>query len=302
MRKQFFLLIGFVIALFTFIAPSYSQTASNGFLWEARKGDRSIALVGTIHMGRPSFAQLAPDILERVRTASVIAVEADLSNAQQTTALMLRYALYAPGTKNLNEQLSAQLRERLAGMLARYGMAPQMVAHMKPWLVAMTLTQAEFARLGLSPAQGTEAQLFALAAEQGKRIVELESVEQQLQLFERAPPSVQIAYLERTIESIETGEAQADVHTIADAWSTRDYEVLERLIDRLDQEAAASPAARFMTDELVHRRNARMLQTIERLSAQTPDLMVAVGSLHFAGPTGLVHGLRNRGWTVTEVR
>lgn len=297
------------IALFC-VEPACAQTAApaaandtapkRGFLWEARKGDRRIVLLGTIHVGRSEFAVFSPDVTARLSEAAVIAVEADASNAQQVTASLQKYALYAESEPRLDKRLDPKLRARLESLLARYGMNPAAVWRMKPWFVAINLALTEASRAGLNPAYGTEALLFALAARDGKRIVELEGIEAQFGFLDGASPPVQMAYLEQTVRSIETGAAEAEIRRIADAWGSRDYAAADQLLSTL--RAATGVAERFVVEQLLDSRHPKMLDGIERYAASGTAHVVAVGSLHFFGPKGLVAGLRGRGWTVTEVR
>ena len=278
-------------------AAASEPAPKRGFLWEARKGDRRIVLLGTIHVGRPEFASLSPDVTARLNEASVFAVEADASDAQRSMAALQRYALYAENEPTLDKRLDPKLRARLEALLARYGMNPASIWRMKPWFVTINLVLTEFSRAGLNPAQGTEALLFAIAARDGKRIVEIEGIDLQFKLLDGAAPSVQMAYLEQTIKSIETGAAEAEGRKIADAWGSRDFAAAEQLLSTL--RAAGGIAERFVVEQLLDARHPKMLDEIERYAASGQKHVVAVGSLHYFGPNGLVAGLRNRGWSVT---
>ncbi len=280
----------------------YEAASPRGFVWEARKGEQRIVLVGTIHVGRPEFAQLPAALLSRARTAAVIALEADPTNAQAVAETMQRYALYGVGDTPLNEQISAGLRKRLEALLPRYGMNPAVIWRMKPWFVAMNLSMAEFARAGMNPAQGTETQLLALAARDGKRVVEIEGIEAQLKVFDDALATEQMAFLEQTIASIESGSAQGEAKALADAWAAGDAAAMERMFAELQIKARQSAAERFFLEQLLENRNVKMLEAIERYATRPAAHLVAVGSLHYFGPKGLLNDLRQRGWTVTEVR
>ncbi len=288
------------------MAPASAQPAASaeprGFVWEARKGEQRIALVGTLHVGRPEFAQLPATVLGPVRAATVIALEADPTQAQAAAQIMQRYALYGVGDAPLNEQIGAGLRKRLEVMLARYGMNPAAVWRMKPWFVALNLSMAELARMGLNPAQGTEAQLLALASREGKRVVEIEGIEAQLKMFDEALVPEQMAFLEQTLESIENGSAQEEVRQLIDAWVAGDTAAMEEKLAQLQAKARQSVAERFVLEQLLENRNATMLAAIERYATRPSRHVVAVGSLHYFGPKGLLNGLRQRGWTVTQMR
>ncbi|HRK56768.1 MAG TPA: TraB/GumN family protein [Burkholderiaceae bacterium] len=294
------------LALWAALAQSVAwagsgQDGPRGFVWEATRGAQRVILVGTVHVGRADFVGLPAAIERRAQQAAVIVVEADVSNAQAAAEATQRYALYGPGEAALDERLSADLWRRLKALLPRYGMNPAVVGRMKPWFVAMNLTLAELARLGLSPAQGTERYLFALAAQTGKPVVEMEGMLAQLKLLDSALPSEQAAFLEQAISAIEQNETQREAQTIMQAWAQADAPAMERLLAKLRARAQTNAADRFMFDQVLEGRNPGMLRAIERYGASGRLHLVAVGSLHYFGPNGIVDGLRKRGWTVTQV-
>lgn len=294
------------LALWAVLAQSVVWAGSGpeeprGFVWKATRGAQRVILVGTIHVGRAEFVGLPAAIERRAQQAAVIAVEADVSNAQAAVEATQRYALYGAGEAALGERLSADLWRRLKALLPRYGMNPAMVGRMKPWFVAMNLTLAELARLGLTSAQGTERYLFALAEQTGKPVVEIEGMTAQLKLLDSALPSQQEAFLEQAISAIEQNEAQREAQTIVRAWARADALAMERLLEKLRARAQTNAADRFMFDQVLEGRNPGMLRAIERYGASGRLHLVAVGSLHYFGPNGIVDGLRKRGWTVTPV-
>lgn len=278
------------------------RDAPRGFVWEARKGAQRIVLVGTVHVGPGEWRGLPPAIERAARAAEVIAVEADASNAQGTLEAVQRHALYGAGEALLNERIGPQLRTRIEQVAPRYGLNPAVLWRMKPWFVALNISMAEIARSGFSPAQGTETQLFALATREGKRVVEIEGMVFQLKLFDGAMASQQTAFLEQTLESIESGQAQRDMQTLTRAWSAGDTAAMEQVLAEMRRKAGQSMADRYTLEQIIEGRHPRMLEAIEHYAASARPHLVAIGSLHYFGPKGLLSGLRERGWSVSEVR
>lgn len=286
----------------TVAAQTPSAENKHGFLWEAKKGEQRVVLLGTIHVGRPGFGTLAPDVMTRLKEARAIAVEADTTNAQRVIASVQRFAMYGEADTALDKRLDPKLKGRVEALATRYGLNPLALWRMKPWFLSLNLVLMEMNRLGLSPAQGTETVLFTLASQEGKRIVEIEGVDAQFAILDGAPLSMQMAYLEQTVRSIEAGEAEIEVRKIADAWAARDTAAAEQLLATIRTTAVKGVAERFVVEKLLDGRHPKMLGEIERFGASGQLHLVAVGSLHYFGPNGLLAGLRARGWTVTEVR
>jgi uncharacterized protein YbaP (TraB family) len=297
----------FVSALWlaTLPAPAAAQTAPDaslqrGFLWEARKGPQKIYLLGTLHVGRPDFYPLPAAKMKRLDEVGIIAVEADVSQAQKVGPIVQRTAFYAPGEPGLDTRIDPALKKRIDPLLAKSGLDPQQAWRMKPWMLANTLSILLIAQLGYNPAYSTEAFLYGLANTKGKSLAEVEGLELQLQLFENAPADTQMAFLQQAVKSIESGEAESEARGIVAAWDNGDTAAAERLLARLSQNNGV--AERFVREQLVEGRHPRMVQEIEKLAAGGKPAVVAVGSLHYFGAKGLLELLKQRGWTITQIK
>lgn len=275
-----------------------SATPKRGFLWEARKGERRAYLLGTIHVGKAEFYPMHPDRLARLQEAEVIAVEADVSEAARVGPLVQNLAYYGDGVPGLDARLPA-LRSRLEDFARRSGLSAEIFWRMKPWMAANTIVVLEAMRLGFAPAYATEAFLFDFARRSGKPIVELESIEAQLRLFDSAPEATQSAYLQQAIEAIDNGTNRDEVTQLVDAWDKRDGAAMERLLAKM--QSAPGIAERFVVEQILEGRHPRMIEAIEGYVASGRLHLVAIGSLHFFGTRGLIELLRQRGYTVVPL-
>lgn len=286
------------IALVAATGTAPAQT-TRGFMWEARKGDARVLLLGTIHVGQAGMTELTDAQSRRVRAAQVVVVEADVSDAQRTMAAFQRHALLAADAPGLDRTLPPALRARLEKLLPRFGLAPEAVWRMKPWVVANNLVVMEAMRLGFSPALSTEAQLFELARSAGLPVVEIESVELQLALFNSAPADVQLAYLAEAVTSIETGAGAREIGDLVSAWRDADEAGMRRRLAVMSESGQAGE--RWIAARVIDGRHPAMLAAIERFAASGRLHVVAVGTLHFFGPAGLLDGLRARGYRITAL-
>ncbi len=279
-------------------APAQTQ-AARGFMWEARKGDARVLLLGTIHVGEAGMTEMTDAQSRRVRAADVIVVEADVSDAQRTMAAFQRHALLAADAPGLDRTLPPALRARVEKLLPRFGLAPEAVWRMKPWVVANNLVVMEAMRLGFSPALSTEAQLFELARSAGLPVVEIESVDLQLALFDSAPADLQLAYLDEAVTSIETGAGAREIRDLVSAWRSADEAGMHRRVAAMSESRHAGE--RWIAARVIDGRHPAMLTAIERYANSGRLHVVAVGTLHFFGPAGLLEGLRARGYRITAL-
>jgi uncharacterized protein len=170
---------------------------------------------------------------------------------------------------------------------------------MKPWMLANTLVVLEAMRAGLSPAYGSEAQLYQLALASGKPVVEIEGIEEQLRLFDEAPLAVQLDYLRHTAETIEDGSAIADIERLVAAWERGDEAAMERLLEQMRR--GGRDAQRFVAERIINGRHPKMVAAIERYAASGRVHLVVIGALHYFGPDGLLQRLRDRGFSLKRL-
>ena len=101
-------------------------------------------------------------------------------------------------------------------------MPPDHVHALKPHLLAMTLTMLEVQRLGYEPALGLDLHFAQRAKREGKPIVELESMAQQMDLFEALPAEVQEDMLRAALEALDDGSLQTELERLVSAWRSGD--------------------------------------------------------------------------------
>lgn len=290
-------LVALVAAHCPAAAWANDDVAPRGFFWEATRGADRVLLVGTIHVGKPQFAAAAAS--PALATAKVFAFEANVFDAQASLAAAQRYAMYPEGAPGLEAQADAATLARLRKLGAERAGGLTLCCRMKPWMVANTLILLEAAGAGLSPAFGAEALLYQAAMSGGKPIVEIEGVEEQLRLFDEAAPAVQLDYLRHALETIESGAGRAEIERLVAAWERGDEAAMEHLAAEMARSDSA--ARRFFAERIFRDRHPKMVAAIERYAASGRLHVVAIGSLHYFGPDGLLRLLRSRGFTVRRL-
>jgi uncharacterized protein YbaP (TraB family) len=278
---------------------AHAQGDRRGFLFEIRKGSQVSLLFGTIHVGRPEFYPLPASRLSRLARFDALVLEADVTDTGRAVVATQKFAMYGDGVDGLDRRLSPDLLKRTEAVLARNQLDRAPMMRMKPWMLGTVLALFEAAQAGYMPALAAEAYLIRLAKADNKPILEFEGIERQFALFESAPWSTQVAFLEDALKAVETNAARREVNRIVQAWETADRVALERLL--AEMRAQTTVGARFTVDTILLGRHDAMVQRIESLMADGRNYLFAVGALHLVGPRGLVELLKARGYTVTEL-
>jgi uncharacterized protein YbaP (TraB family) len=184
-------------------------------------------------------------------------------------------------------------------LLKQYNIEPESVAMMKPWLLASLLTVSEFAAQGYEAALAVDAHLSQQAHAAGKKIVELESADSQMALFDKMTPAEQLTFLQEAISGIEDQEQADQARQIAQAWRSADAAALDALALKAEQDATFS--GRFVQKVLLEGRNPALADGIVKLMGRENNSVAAIGVLHLVGKTSVPELLRKRGLSVERI-
>ena len=160
---------------------------------------------------------------------------------------------------------------------------------LKPWAAAVTL--------GL-PSAGNgrflDMEIYLYAVGRQKRVLGLETVVEQLAVFDQMDVDIQLLLLDEMVKNAQLVPKQLEELTAV--YLAGDLEQIER-VERAQFDAMPAPVMQWFDDRLLDRRNARMLARLVGL-LENDSVLVAVGAMHLAGETGLVAGLRQLGFRV----
>ena len=290
-----------LVAAFALLAMGAAQAQGErrGFLFEIRKGGQASLLFGTIHVGRPDFYPLPASRMTRLARIDALVLEADITDMARAATATQKHAIYGPGEDGLDRRLPPATLRRVEAVLAGHGMDARPMMRLKPWMLASVLALFEASQAGYTQGLAAESWLAGLAKSGNLPILEFEGIEQQFALFETAPWSTQVAFLDEALGAVESKAARREIDRIVRAWETADRPALERLLSEMQAETTIG--ARFTVDTILFGRHPAMVRRIETLMADGRNYLFAVGALHLVGPRGLVEMLRERGYTVTEL-
>jgi uncharacterized protein YbaP (TraB family) len=278
-------------------APAAPPAGPRHFLWEVSSLTNKVYLFGTVHAGKESFYPLAEPVQKAFAESQVLAVEADISDAE-AMAKGGSSMIYTPPDK-LSAHVPAPLYERLLRQLQRFGLQERQFAPLKPFIAASLLSFTEWSRQGYMPAYGVDLHLIGRAKEAKKRLVELEGAQAQARLMASLSEKEGVQALEGAIVALESGLARDQITGVVNAWQAGDPNLLLEVVRMYND---AVPGARELEDKFIWSRHEAMAGKIEAfLLSGRERVFVAVGSLHLAGPRGLVEILKSRGYTVRQL-
>ena len=302
MMKKCFFVIGF------FIISSVQAQNDKAFLWQVttEKGlpeASTVYLFGSIHFANKSFYPLRDEVVEAFRQADTLVVEVDISKVdhQAYNKRLFQQGVYKDGTTikdNISNATWLQLRKRLHYLNVSY----DSIKNYKPGVLVLTLSAMQAIKMGFNPALGIDAYFLAKVVGQKstddgkyKEIIELESLEQQLQLFLNIPNAEPL--LKESLRSLEeTEQLMADMVRF---WKSGDEPQMNKLL--FDDALREYPAFSAIYDVLFYERNRQMTVKIESMLQAKGLYFVVVGAGHLIGERGIVHALREKGYQIKRM-
>ena len=268
------------------------------FLWRVAGDDAVIHMTGSVHVGRPEFFPLAEPLEKAFAAADALAVEVDVEDPanQQALAMLMMQKGMLPDGQTLQDRLGEELWRRLQDHAAETGQPLAMYERLKPGLVAMVLMMAEYQRQGYDPALGIDKHFLDQARAAQKPIRELETIEDQLELFLAVDDELDDLLVDEFLDQM--GELTEMTDRMIALWQAGDADGLERF---MAEQTGDEPEMVAFYRRLLDERNVAMADSLDAWLKGDRDVFVVVGAGHFGGDMGLTSLLEKKGWEVEQV-
>jgi uncharacterized protein YbaP (TraB family) len=264
--------------------PANAAEAYRGpAIWRIADKDTTIYLFGTVH-ALPKDAQwFSGPVATAYAQSNELVTEIPMSDAAGDAKAIAARALLPHG-KSLRDLMTPEDRKQFEAALVSLGLPIEAMDKFQPWYAALTLSLLPVTQAGYDPQSGAENALTARS--DGKTKIALETVDQQIALFAGLPTSVQLQFLDESVESVSKASSTLDA-MVAD-WMRGDPDALAMLLNRdIDDPVLYK---RLLTD-----RNARWARWIDQRMKQPGTVFIAVGAGHLAGKDSVQDQLRKYG-------
>jgi uncharacterized protein len=257
-------------------------------LWELHGKHNTVYLLGSIHVLRPRDYPLAPAVLDAYGNAKGVLMEVnmeELGSAEVQTE-MLGSAMLAEG-KTLTAILGAERYARADALARDVGVELSLFDQFAPWFVAEAISQQQLLQLGFQPESGVEMYFMARAHTDGKSMAGLESVHDQISVFENMSMDTQADYLLSSLE--QAHGLAAEVDSMVHAWQRGDT---QWFVNELQSEFGRDPK---LYDSVLVARNRKWVPKIEALLNDDKNYLVIVGTGHLVGAGSVIDLLKKDG-------
>jgi hypothetical protein len=264
-------------------------------MWQLDGDTNSIYLLGSVHLLRADDHPLPSAIGKAYDDAETLIMELDMDDIDPIEAQSLLTELgLIDDDRSLNDLMGSESYAEAEALAKSADIPLSMLAKSEPWLAAITVEQLMLSRIGFNPMFGIENHLMGKAAADGKQIIGLETVKDQLQLLDGMSLESQRALLLQSLK--ESVDIRKIMDELVHAWRHGDIAFLE---DNMLDEMKQYPE---LYRTIVVDRNRSWLHRIEELLDDDDDYLIVVGALHLIGEDGLPALLAEQGTEVRQLR
>ncbi len=284
-----------VLLIFLFLIPS-AVTARDlsyfdkGLLFKVEKeGRNSSFLFGTMHSEDARVIRLPRVVRQAFDDAEQFAMEVLMDEATLRESMA---ALMLEDGRELEDIVGPQLYRETVKAVTALGYPAEVCRRFKPWAVVTLLSIP-------APSTGDylDIVLYRKALEQEKRMIGLETVQEQLAPFDSLSYADQTLLLQATLESQHDLSSLYEV--LLSAYVGGDLAALVEL-NKAHLDVGDPEMEQRLNKAVIDDRNRRMARRLQPV-LEKGGAFVAVGALHLPGEEGVLNLLQRHGYSIERV-
>ena len=263
-----------------------AQKLEKSLLWEISGNGltESSYLYGTIHM--TCQATLNENVQKALDDTTLLVLELDMDDPSLMMNMM--GGLYMKDNKTIKDLVSEDEYQIISKFInEQLGMPLESMATMKPFFI----TAAFYPKLLGCPVESYEEALMKVAHAQDEEVLGLETVEEQLNVFDEIP------YKDQAIDLLRSAKDNLayDKESFQKLMQYYNNEDIEGMITMMEEDKNLSTTKH--KDKMLDNRNKNWISKIGD-HAKTQPTFFGVGAAHLAGDNGVIKLLRKAGFTV----
>jgi uncharacterized protein YbaP (TraB family) len=289
MKKYVLIFLSFLV-----VANGHAEN-DRAFFWQVNSDRATVYLMGSIHFADKSFYPLRKEIEDVFKKSDVLVVELDINNIDHNAynRLLVEKGIYKDGS-TIKDVISEKTWLQLGQRLEQLNISYDDIKNYKPGILVLTLTAMQVMQMGFDPELGIDVYFLnkAVSDVSAKKIIELETLSQQVNLFLNIPNGDLL--LKESLYSLD--ESELMMADMVRYWKAGDEKKMNKLL--FEDVLNKYPAFTKIYDSLIYQRNDQMVSKIDEMLKQQGNYFVVVGSGHLIGDKGIVNALKEKGYDV----
>lgn len=279
--------------------PEEGESSVKPALWKlTTESGKTVYFMGSMH-ALPDDAYPLPDVIMNAYNSSdALAVECDTVAYQEDLTAQLKLSqdlMYSDGT-TIKDHIDENLYNTLVEKMTEWGIYNAMYDYFKPAMWQSLIENYFIEKSDLSAENGIDEYFMEKAKADEKEIIEVESVEFQMNMLINFSDNVQSLLLESYATSTEE-EYVESLKDLYNLWATGDVEgVFE--VDEIDESEFTAQELEAYADynkQMYTDRNETMANKLIELSKGDQNVFFIVGLAHFGNDDGVLKLLDNAG-------
>lgn len=281
--------------------PTPKSTSTPLLLEVTKEGmDNKLYLFGSIHAGEKTMYPLPNYIMNAYKESDVLAVEFDLveyaSDMENQMDLLSKFII--PDGGKITDYIDEETYNSGVAILENLGLYSSLYDHYNPMMWQTLIESAAMEEVDLSSIYGIDTHMLELAKEDGKKILELESAEEQYNMLLSFDDETQIYLLKQSIEKHEI--AKKNLKDLYELYKKGNKEDLEKLV--FEEETEPNQYQIEYNEKLITIRNNNMTDLLEKNLKDGKNIFCTVGLAHIIGKGGIADQLEQRGYTINVIK
>ncbi len=301
------------------------DAGSKGFFYKTEANGNTVYMLGSIHAGNYDLYPLNSDIEKAYQASDALALEIDMTREDGIYEI-LDQALYNDGT-SLKDHVSKETYDKVIKVAEDNGYNELLIKKFKPWclyLVFNTLPSKDSVstvttQASVSTALGIDVHFSTMAALSGKQILEVEGYGVQAERLDSFSDELQEYLLYTTIASADettggTSDSNSyDMKDMLKQWREGDEEEFRKYssieneygdLQGNDADVSVDALTREFKEKLYTNRDKKMADYIDKLltSEGKKTYFVVVGSGHYVSDHDVIDYLKEKGYTITQIK
>lgn len=287
MKTIRFIIVSALLSLLSVLNIN-AQNAENALLWKISGPELESPsyLFGTIHV--TCDATLSKNVLKALDQTKLLVLELDMDDPSMQMQMM-KYMNMKDGIE-LADLVSEDDYTTLKTFAnEELGMSIEFIKNMKPFIISSMM----YPKLIDCNMQSFEIELMKVSKSQNEEVMGLETIEEQLSIFDEIPYQEQVKDLIKSAKD-NLAEDKKLFTEMIEVYNKQDIDLLLKMITNSDSSFTAH------TEKLLFQRNKNWIPKIIEYAKKQPTFF-GVGAGHLAGEQGVIALLRNAGYTIEAV-
>lgn len=271
-----------------------STVPMKGFFWEAKKGNDTIYLTGSMQPSKPNLDYNNETMKKILKETDALALEINFKDQKTVKDLQEQQQkeIYLKD-KKLKDLLTKEEQGKLDKILESLGVKYKEVENLSPSGFLSLVKQVEAEKAGLT-GTSLNSYLANKFSEDKKTIVSLESNETQVDILKKSTQDLKDFV--NTFSAKTLKDTTKDLNENMYAFIKGDTGYMEQEANKLQKDNSKEYETQYL------KRDKQMAKKIDELAKQKQKYIVSVGALHFFGENSILKNLENMGYTVTQIK